>query len=557
MSHMLSCDDWKLGRINYMDSIVALALVGTANSSSVDAATGTPVDALLSELPEDTIERKLLLSAGSLAVYRQAGYQPQKLANLPAPARAETLRLLSPQTATLITRLLQNELPGVMENDHRNALLSEALKRLALCGMCLPPQLLPLALSVATKKLRPLFLPVLGERARWLSQFNRDWLWAQAAISYEANGLPIDADLLWSMGTTSQRVEIMHHMRASDPQKAREALEAVWKQERADVRSELLQTLATGLTLADEDLLERALDDRSSNVREVAASLLTALPQSAWNRRMQEVAAAFLQRVQDKVVVTPPKVFERAWVRDGIVEKPPKETGQRQWWLKQILARVNPSFWEAHLGADPDALLQEIHQAYWGDSVIEGWSTAAVDYRASAWIMPIWNYWYKLQSQPSTDASAFYQLQTKLLHCMSQSEAEGIMLLLLNENIDTPKIHWESLISELPQPWSVDFSWKCLRLFHEKYKLQAGMEKLDYDSPIFLLCRNLLTIALTIPPVCFAEAEHLWQEDAEKGIAGNAAELQRDNWYFQQTQLLLRTFIDIINLRKQIYEEIV
>ena len=56
-----------------------------------------------------------------------------------------------------------------------------------------------------------------------------------------------------------------------------------------------LSVLADGLSLADEPLLEAALDDRAAEVRSWAAYLLARLPGSALGQRMAERALGCLR----------------------------------------------------------------------------------------------------------------------------------------------------------------------------------------------------------------------------------------------------------------------
>src|SRR5947209_2931311 len=120
-----------------MDSIVKVALVGTARQENIEIATGTPVDELIASLPTGDVERKLLLSAGAWAVYTQAGRIPETIPALPEPALAETLRPCPASIAPQLYRLFLGEY---------GSLLPEVLQRLRQAGMHIPHALLPSAL---------------------------------------------------------------------------------------------------------------------------------------------------------------------------------------------------------------------------------------------------------------------------------------------------------------------------------------------------------------------------------------------------------------------------
>ncbi|MGH2509350.1 MAG: DUF5691 domain-containing protein, partial [Ktedonobacteraceae bacterium] len=367
-----------------MDSIVTTALVGTARQEHVYVATGTSVDALIDGLSTGEGERKLLLSAGAWAVYRQAGYRPQHIAAVPEPAQPESLRACSPAAALLLSRLLDGE--------HADVLL-EALRRLREVGVYLPHHLLPLALNKISKKQRSALFPVLGERGRWLSQFYPSWDWVRDFLSIDESGLPADAETLWQEGTAGQRVEVLRRLRAVDPAKARIWIEDVWKQEKAEMRCDLLNTLEIGLEAADEAWLEKALDDRAPSVRLVAANVLARIPTSAFFERMCARGRVLLKRVNGQLALELPAAFGKDWQRDGILEKPSSHFGQRAWWLIQILAVIPLTFWESHLGAGPSELLARLPDNEWKVNVIDGWSKAALLYHASDWLLPLWNWW--------------------------------------------------------------------------------------------------------------------------------------------------------------------
>ena len=98
-----------------MDTLVTAAIVGTGQIENNKLLTDTPIDALATQLPADNIERSLLLTAGALAVYRQAGYCAEPTPAIPQVAPAEVLASCSAKAAFLLANLLQGQ--------HREVLL--------------------------------------------------------------------------------------------------------------------------------------------------------------------------------------------------------------------------------------------------------------------------------------------------------------------------------------------------------------------------------------------------------------------------------------------------
>jgi Family of unknown function (DUF5691) len=151
-----------------MDAIVTAALIGTAHPQNIATSTGTPLDTLTEKLPSGETERNLLLSAGAWALYKQAGRIPDSQSQLPEPTAPETLPLCSAELATLLESMLEGE---------QQELLSEALACMHHAALRIPHELLPTALAVQGTELRSAMVHLIGERGRWLSQFNPAWSW--------------------------------------------------------------------------------------------------------------------------------------------------------------------------------------------------------------------------------------------------------------------------------------------------------------------------------------------------------------------------------------------
>lgn len=518
-----------------MDPIVTIALVGTARQETIHLVTGTPVDALLTRLPEGEIERTLLLSAGAWAVYRQAGIQARQVEALPEPAEVEQLSECSLGAALLLSRLLSGE---------QAALLPEALERLSQKGAHLPYHLLPQALNTTDKETRAALFPVLGARGRWLSRFNPSWRWVQDYLPTDVSDLPADAETIWQEGSLGQRAEILRRLRAIDPDKARAWLESVWRQEKAEARCDLLEALEIGLSLSDEPFLEKALDDRAASVRAGAVALLARLPNSAFGERMRKRGENILKVVKGKLVIKPPTSIEKDWQRDGVVENPPRKLAKRAWWLIQTLASIPPTFWETYLNAQPAELLKLFAGDTWEVQVVEGLSKAAISYEASDWVMPLWTWWYEhYQAVVEKKELSDYTLREELLKRMPGPIAEQTILALINGREGELPIDWWELLPELPRPWSVEFARTYLRLFYKYCTVQrVEAENFNpYSDPWF---DSLPPLALALPAACFAEAlRPLELPESAK-------------WQVQYARQRLQEFAETIDIRQKIQEEI-
>jgi hypothetical protein len=201
---------------------------------------------------------------------------------------------------------------------------------------------------------------------------------------------PEAADLaeteVWRTGCRAERRDWLAAQRQRAPGPARELLAAGWSRETGDDRAELLQTLAAGLSAADERFLEDALDDRKGQVRQVAAALLAALPESAFVRRAVDRGAGTLRVEGRELAVILPGHGDGAAARDGIAAAPPASAiGAGAWRLTQVIAAVPLAEWTARLGLAPAALAALPVAGGFRADVHAGWRLAAVGRRDEAW----------------------------------------------------------------------------------------------------------------------------------------------------------------------------
>ena len=139
------------------DNLITRAIIGTGQYAGETLATRTTADALLASI-EVNDERKLLLTAGTSAIYQRAGYTSLTNLPLPEPAPPETL----PVCQSGITPLLQQVLERAFGDD-TTWLLTEAAEIMQQRHLILPHELLPLALTYSPRTIVP---SILGERGR-------------------------------------------------------------------------------------------------------------------------------------------------------------------------------------------------------------------------------------------------------------------------------------------------------------------------------------------------------------------------------------------------------
>ncbi|MGA4958089.1 DUF5691 domain-containing protein [Streptomyces lavendulocolor] len=375
------------------EDLVTSALLGTDRRPP---AAGAPARSAGEDAP------LALLDAAALhTVRRRAGLLPGPAAALPEPAPDDE-RPVPPEPARRRLAHLLADRSGSPSGGRRGAapdlteLLPQWLSAANAHGYRAPASVLPALLDAARARtdLRPAALTFAGPRGLWLARLNPEWRYAlRGAPGGTALPDPADAEAvrdLWDEGLFAERVALLGAVRAHDPDTAAALLASTWSTERAEDRLMFLDSLRTGLSDADEPFLEQALTDRSRNVRSTAAELLSALPRSAFARRMAARAATCvgLDRTGPEATVTveAPHECDAGMQRDGVQPDPPPGRGERSWWLGQLVEAAPLTVWPARLGGRTPTDIVALPVADdWGDELHAAWCRAAVRQRDPDW----------------------------------------------------------------------------------------------------------------------------------------------------------------------------
>ena len=363
--------------------LVTASLIGTERAAvPLVAVPGVPTPA---DAPADPAAI-LLDRAALLTVARRGGRLAERAEPVPA-ADPDPAPAVSPAAVRRLARMLGGEHPD---------LLAEWLTAVVTRELRVPAHLLPALLdrarrvSPADPELRRLAALAGGSRARWLAGLNPDWKFVTAHA-------PADDDA-WRLGDTSQRRGYLTALRARDPGAARELITANWDAAGPDERIMFVNVMAGGLSLADEPLLEAALDDRSAWVRKMAADVLAALPGSALAQRMTERAGRCLRLDRGthgtRLLVSPPAECDAAMRRDGITPGP--EAGRSQLadqahLLLEVIARTPLRTWTDEFGRPAEQVLAW-PAGGWVPALFTGWSRAAIAQRDQEWMAALINW---------------------------------------------------------------------------------------------------------------------------------------------------------------------
>ena len=247
------------------DELVAAALIGTDRRP---VAAGVPEGSppgLQGALESRGVEDRLLGAAAAWTVARRAGAIAG--AAVEVDPVEEDPRPIAPATA------LHQRLDG-----HYPQLLPEWLALAAERGLRPPPELVPALLDHAAvdPSLHAAVGAAAGPLGRWLAERRSHWAFVHGAGE--------DVEEIWAEGGSDERRALFERLRGSDPAAGRALLERTFADETWEDRAAFVETLATGLSDADEPLLELALDDRRKPVRDAAAHLLAGPPALALRR---------------------------------------------------------------------------------------------------------------------------------------------------------------------------------------------------------------------------------------------------------------------------------
>jgi hypothetical protein len=354
----------------------------------------------------DDPERALLAAAAAHAVRRLAGWMPPRGAPpIVEPCPPEERDAVSPAAAARLSGMLAGG---------RAELVPEWLELAAAAGRLVPPRLLPalLAHAQAHGPLRQAALDVIGRRGRWLAALEPDWGFAALA----------DLDAAFETGTRPARAAALRELRRRDPAAALGRLAASWPSESGEDRAALIGCLQVGLGSADEEFLEAARNDSRREVRQAALAFLARLPASRLVRRMRErVEPMVVYRrglLGGRLQVAPPERCEPDVVADGVEPKPPQGTGQRAWWLSQMLGLVPPSTWPVEAAGAAGG-------SDWTAALLRGWAAAAARFRDARWADALAQLWART---PEKDRPALAFSPELVLIDLEPADRDAVVL---------------------------------------------------------------------------------------------------------------------------------
>ncbi|MEU0236558.1 DUF5691 domain-containing protein [Nocardiopsis sp. NPDC006198] len=437
-----------LTAVDSWDRLVSAALVGTSRRAVPD----TPD---LPSTPAAEGAETLLDRAALAAVRRAAGYTPAEATPVAPDAPDER-----PEVGQAATRRLEGILAG------RLPLLPEWLELAAAGGRRAAHSSVPALLDQGARdsRLRPALAAAVGGRGHWLARFNPGW---EYMLGESLPGDRFDRHE-WEQGSPARRRRALAALRTTDPDAARELLRGVWSDlAKAELRRRLLEALATGLGPADEEFLEHALDDRGANVRGLALSLLTRLPDSAHAHRLRGHVREYAS-AGDNGGLRVETVHTR---RDDIhrdlalaaPQQQPEGKNERSERLWALVTHAPLDVWPDLLGTGPSGILDAATDS--GDAELrDAFVNAVVVQEDTAWARAVLEaIGPRVSHRSHAHTRGAFQLE-KLLDLLPVEERCAHVQGVLNPGVGLER--WGEMLRATRGPWTAALSEQVVRRLH-------------------------------------------------------------------------------------------
>lgn len=361
------------------NGLIGAALVGTERSDWPDDGELPPsLLPLYADLRRRPFHQALPLLAGMISLHEDVGRLPAKASQsewfLPAYRQEGDRPACSRATAAFLERML---------NQRHTDLMPELLALLDSRQLRIPDPLLPhfLEYGLKTPRRRPMILPVIGERGRWLASLNASWLYATVDVSDQPSLRHV-----WEKDNAGRAILALY-VRQRRPAAGRELIESTWRNENDAGRREQIRAMEYGLSATDEPFLERALDDRDVQVRRRAVDLLAAIPDSRLVGRVTRAAGGWLSWRNGELHPNLPSIISDQLVRDGVSR--PTTVGmtssERSRLLSQAIGVIPPAHWQEQFGVPPGEIVAAALASKWPRTLITAFSTAAGRHHNREW----------------------------------------------------------------------------------------------------------------------------------------------------------------------------
>ena len=340
--------------------LVKMALLGTEKLPLQTSVLPKKIQDILEKSPENNRESAFLKATALTWLYEKAGQLPDRtpLPNI-AAAPEEFLQIGTPQYKTVLSRILGEEKLPI------HLIISLLLEKMADKNRIVSPDLLVPILTIIEKtdlkKKTDLIQRVVGERGKWLAQFNKKWAFLT----------PKSVENIWQEGSNTERRELLETLRQTDPTQAFGYMIQVWDEINATERRGFLKLLERypNDDAAELAFVERSFEELSDaqamkkdvnrQMREDAVSILLLNPKSNLYAFVLENIKKYvkterkLMGLVSKTKITLPQgaddFFNAANLELLFGVKSTASETIAEFMMRQFLTLLHPQFWETIL----------------------------------------------------------------------------------------------------------------------------------------------------------------------------------------------------------------
>lgn len=269
----------------FWEQLLKTSLLGTERENIDVQNIPLPIDMIAKQILETEIpkEEKLLKISSLVMNFRKAGQQNYEISKLDYTiCETENLTYASPKAHQILNVLLSE--------DHKNitqflSLINFWIEKCIAKSQIIQAETLILLFENCDKfdLKADKIAQISGKKGLWLAQKHPKW----KDIFVDEN-----PEQIWKTGNPKQRQKLLEHLRSKNPKLATTLLDSSWKSESAANKQEFLKFWQNNLSENDQELLEKASQDRSEKVRFMAIDYLKKLPNSSVSQKITEIVLA-------------------------------------------------------------------------------------------------------------------------------------------------------------------------------------------------------------------------------------------------------------------------
>jgi len=344
--------------MKFNEEIINTALLGTQKKELNAQTLPTPIQELSAKLDKTEKEAFFFQSMALLNQYYKGG-SLDVLTDVPTPSVSpeETQSYISDSLMAATRKLLDTD---AIRFHFWYKLLDKCIAQNQIVPARYVVRLLNLGVKSKSQSLKRRILQVIGNRGKWLLQFNSQWQ------SYDKE---LDDSLYNQMAA----------LRKTEPDKARQMLEKAWGELNTQDRVFQLSVLDENLSQADEPFLVSIIDQinqkkLSSNkqlqdLRKATIALLLRIPESTLSKEIWDKFQKYIVLDKDKIALKLPKkpdtffCKEVMWEQLALLEQSYNTTwySDVEGWAYELLRLTSLDKLEKHLNLDKKDILTQFN----------------------------------------------------------------------------------------------------------------------------------------------------------------------------------------------------